>query len=48
LSEIIVGMLGSNPTQEHFRLAAYYLTDLATRGKPSLLNDPVTAYVNDI
>jgi hypothetical protein len=26
--EIIVGMLGPNPTQEHFRLAAYYLTDL--------------------
>jgi hypothetical protein len=22
-------MLGPNPTQEHFRLAAYYLTDLA-------------------
>jgi hypothetical protein len=27
--EIIVGMLGPNPTQEHFRLAIYYLTDLA-------------------
>jgi hypothetical protein len=27
--DIIVGMLGPNPTQEHFRLAAYYLTDLA-------------------
>jgi hypothetical protein len=27
--ETIVGMLGPNPTQEHFRLAAYYLTDLA-------------------
>jgi hypothetical protein len=26
--EIIVGMLGPNPTQERFRLAAYYLTDL--------------------
>jgi hypothetical protein len=26
---IIVGMLGPNPTQERFRLAAYYLTDLA-------------------
>jgi hypothetical protein len=22
-------MLGPNPTQEHFRLATYYLTDLA-------------------
>jgi hypothetical protein len=27
--EIIIGMLGPNPTQESFRLAAYYLTDLA-------------------
>jgi hypothetical protein len=27
--EIIIGMLGPNPTQEGFRLAAYYLTDLA-------------------
>jgi hypothetical protein len=27
--ETIIGMLGSNPTQERFRLAAYYLTDLA-------------------
>jgi hypothetical protein len=27
--EIIIGMLGPNPTQERFRLAAYYLTDLA-------------------
>jgi hypothetical protein len=27
--EIIIGMLGPNPTQEHFRLTAYYLTDLA-------------------
>jgi hypothetical protein len=27
--DVIVGMLGPNPTQEHFRLAAYYLTDLA-------------------
>jgi hypothetical protein len=27
--ETIIGMLGPNPTQEHFRLAAYYLTDLA-------------------
>jgi hypothetical protein len=26
---VILGMLGPNPTQEHFRLAAYYLTDLA-------------------
>jgi hypothetical protein len=29
--EIIIGMLGLNPTQEHFRLTAYYLTDLAFR-----------------
>jgi hypothetical protein len=27
--EIIIGMLGPNPTQERFRLVAYYLTDLA-------------------
>jgi hypothetical protein len=27
--DVIIGMLGPNPTQEHFRLAAYYLTDLA-------------------
>jgi hypothetical protein len=27
--DIIIGMLGPNPMQEHFRLAAYYLTDLA-------------------
>jgi hypothetical protein len=27
--DVIVGMLGSNPTQERFRLTAYYLTDLA-------------------
>jgi hypothetical protein len=27
--ETIISMLGPNPTQEHFRLAAYYLTDLA-------------------
>jgi hypothetical protein len=26
---MIIGMLGPKPTQEHFRLAAYYLTDLA-------------------
>jgi hypothetical protein len=26
--DVIVGMLGPNPTQECFRLAAYYLTDL--------------------
>jgi hypothetical protein len=26
--DVIVGMLGPNPTQERFRLAAYYLTDL--------------------
>jgi hypothetical protein len=63
-------MLGPNPTQEHFRLAAYYLTDFAfqasgteplawgvfmewytamyPRGEPGLLNDPVTAYVNNL
>jgi hypothetical protein len=29
--DVIVSMLGPNPTQEHFRLAAYYLTDLAFR-----------------
>jgi hypothetical protein len=27
--ETIMAMLGPNPTQEHFRLAAYYLIDLA-------------------
>jgi hypothetical protein len=27
--DVIVGMLGPNPTQARFRLAAYYLTDLA-------------------
>jgi hypothetical protein len=27
--DVIIGMLGPNPTQEHFRLAAYNLTDLA-------------------
>jgi hypothetical protein len=27
--DVIVGKLGSNPTQERIRLAAYYLTDLA-------------------
>jgi hypothetical protein len=27
--DVIIGMLGPNPTQECFRLAAYYLTDLA-------------------
>jgi hypothetical protein len=27
--DVIVGMLGPNPTQERFRLATYYLTDLA-------------------
>jgi hypothetical protein len=27
--DVIIGMLGPNPTQERFRLAAYYLTDLA-------------------
>jgi hypothetical protein len=29
LDDVIVGMLGPNPMQERFRLAAYYLTDLA-------------------
>jgi hypothetical protein len=29
LDEMIMDMLGPNPTQERFRLAAYYLTDLA-------------------
>jgi hypothetical protein len=28
-SDVIIGMLGPNPTQERFRLATYYLTDLA-------------------
>jgi hypothetical protein len=63
-------MLGPNPTQERFRLAAYYLTDLAFQasgdeplaweefmeryttmyphGQPDLLDDPVTAYVNNL
>jgi hypothetical protein len=27
--DVIIDMLGPNPTQERFRLAAYYLTDLA-------------------
>jgi hypothetical protein len=27
--DAIIGMLGPNPTHERFRLAAYYLTDLA-------------------
>jgi hypothetical protein len=27
--DVIVGMFGPNRTQERFRLAAYYLTDLA-------------------
>jgi hypothetical protein len=27
--DVIIGMLGPNPTHERFRLAAYYLTDLA-------------------
>jgi hypothetical protein len=26
--DVIIGMLGPNPTQERFRFAAYYLTDL--------------------
>jgi hypothetical protein len=68
--DVIIGMLGPNPTQECFRLAAYYLTNLDfqssgdgplgwgkfmeqytimyPRGQPGLLNDPVTAYVNDL
>jgi hypothetical protein len=29
LDDVIVSMLGPNPTQEHFRLATYYLSDLA-------------------
>jgi hypothetical protein len=29
LDDVILGMLGPNPTQERFRLAAYYLTNLA-------------------
>jgi hypothetical protein len=29
LGEVVIGMLGPNPTQERFRLVAYYLTDLA-------------------
>jgi hypothetical protein len=28
-SAFVQGLLGPNPTQERFRLAAYYLTDLA-------------------
>jgi hypothetical protein len=68
--DIIVGMLGQNPTQERSRLAAYYLTDLGfqargdeplswgefmeqytamyPRGQLGLLDNPVTAYVNDL
>jgi hypothetical protein len=30
--DVIIGMLGPNPMQECFRLAAYYLTDLAIQG----------------
>jgi hypothetical protein len=67
---IIISMLGPNPMQEHFRLVAYYLTDLAfqasgdeplgwrkfmerctamyPRGQPTLPDDPVTAYVNNL
>jgi hypothetical protein len=63
-------MLGPNPTQEHFRLAAYYLIDLAfqasraemltwgefmerytamyPRGQPGFLDNPMTAYVNNL
>jgi hypothetical protein len=29
MGESIMAMLGLNPTQEHFRLVVYYLTDLA-------------------
>jgi hypothetical protein len=29
LDNVILGMLGPNPRQERFRLAAYYLTNLA-------------------
>jgi hypothetical protein len=29
LTGVNIGMLGPNPTQERFRLAAYYLTDLS-------------------
>jgi hypothetical protein len=68
--ETIISMLGPNPTQERFRLAAYYLTDLAFLasraevlawgdfmeqyiamypcGHPDLLDDPVTANVNNL
>jgi hypothetical protein len=37
---MIIAMLGPNPTQERFRLAAYYLTDLtfqASRAEPLAL-----------
>jgi hypothetical protein len=27
--DVIIGMLGPNPTQERFRLISYYITDLA-------------------
>jgi hypothetical protein len=27
-NDVIIGMLGPNPTQERLKLAAYYLTDL--------------------
>jgi hypothetical protein len=68
--DVIIGVLGPNPTQERFRLPAYYLTDLAFQasgdrpldwgelmgrystmyphGKPGLLDNPVTAYVDSI
>jgi hypothetical protein len=37
-NETIIGMLGPNPTKECFRLATYYLTDLASRkAEPSRL-----------
>jgi hypothetical protein len=31
--ETIIGMLGPNPTQERFKLATYYLTDLAFQAR---------------
>jgi hypothetical protein len=36
---MIMAMLGPNPTQEHLRLAAYYLTGLAFQASGS---EPVT------
>jgi hypothetical protein len=37
LNETIMAMLGPNLTQEHFRLAAYYLTDLASHASAAEL-----------